>query len=175
MEFGLLLVLVFFVRASNTKVREIPIKWWIFLTDSSDTDGVSCEMEVVVVILIVEDEPAVLYICKTVLERLGYRILTASSSEEAIDIARHEKEIRLLLTDFTLPRINGRELVHAIRRLHPEVQVFYLSGDLPAAIGVDPEEYIGKPFTFPELVAKVEDALAGVPVFEEDNEEKEVS
>ena len=80
-------------------------------------------------ILLVEDEPALLHMSRTMLERLGYRVLAANSPSEAILLAdKHADEIQLLMTDVVMPEMNGRELVQCIVERHPKLKHLYMSG-----------------------------------------------
>ncbi|HWQ26425.1 MAG TPA: response regulator [Chlorobaculum sp.] len=115
-------------------------------------------------ILIVDDEPNVLKICKLILEDKGYRVLAASSPDEAIRIAvEYPGKIELLLTDVIMPEMNGRELSIGISTLHPHIGIMYMSGyaanmfeDRGVFEGVN---FIHKPFSIRELTAKIQNLL----------------
>ena len=116
-------------------------------------------------ILIVDDEPSVLSLCKSILEMLGYSILKANGQDEAIRLANEYKDrIDLLLTDIVMPGMNGRELSLRILALKPSIKCLYMSGyaeDFIARQGVleDGVEYVSKPFSIKELADKVRDAI----------------
>ncbi|MFW5739594.1 MAG: PAS domain-containing protein, partial [Myxococcota bacterium] len=116
-------------------------------------------------ILLVEDEPALLSTSAKVLRRLGYRVLAASSPEEALRIAdRAEFNIDLLVTDVVMPQMNGRQLADRIVATHPGVRCLYMSGhpaDIVAPQGVLEEgvHFIEKPFSRVEMAAKVREVL----------------
>jgi CheY-like chemotaxis protein len=78
----------------------------------------------------VEDEPAVLAMAKGILERQGYRILPASSGDEALLVwQQNASHIDLLLTDMVMPgSLNGRELAAKLRSGKPDLKVIYTSG-----------------------------------------------
>ena len=62
-------------------------------------------------ILLVEDEPSILRMTRMMLERIGYKVLTAGTPGEAIALAREQAgEIHLLMTDVVMPEMNGRDL-----------------------------------------------------------------
>lgn len=118
-------------------------------------------------ILVVEDEPAILVVVKAMLERDGYAVLAASTPDEAIRLATtHVGEIRLLLTDVIMPRMNGRDLASRLRAFHPGIEPLFMSGytaNVIAHHGVLDEgvHFIAKPFSAADLVAKVEEVLRG--------------
>ncbi|HPC83085.1 MAG TPA: ATP-binding protein [Thermoanaerobaculaceae bacterium] len=117
-------------------------------------------------ILVVEDEPAILHVVKTMLERQGHTVLAASSPDEAIRIAAtHPGEIRLLLTDVIMPGMNGRELANRLLASQPNLEPLFMSGytaNVIAHHGVLEEGvlFIAKPFSAADLCAKVEEILS---------------
>ncbi len=116
-------------------------------------------------VLVVEDEEMVRALTRRMLERFGYRVLEASSGEEALDIVRgHPADLDLLLTDVIMPRMNGRELHEAALSFRPRLPVLYMSG-YPAEVtrlqGVlaDGQAFLQKPFTAQALYEAVEAVL----------------
>ncbi|HKS36054.1 MAG TPA: ATP-binding protein, partial [Verrucomicrobiae bacterium] len=81
-------------------------------------------------VLLVEDEPAVLGMAKGILERQGYRVLSAASGDEALPVWHENASgIRLLLTDMVMPgSLNGRELAEKLLSEKPGLKVIYTSG-----------------------------------------------
>jgi CheY-like chemotaxis protein len=86
-------------------------------------------------ILLVDDEAAVLEFARTALERQGYRVLTASGSEDAMRIAHDFRErISLLLTDVRMPGMQGPELATRLRSMRPGLRVLFMSGYAAEAV-----------------------------------------
>ena len=116
-------------------------------------------------ILLVEDDPQLRQLSSTVLEHCGYNVLVAASPEEGIAICQgNHRDIRLLVTDVVMPRMNGRQLAEKIVQVCPKVRVLYISGYTNNAIvhyGVlDPGLwFLPKPFSLSALVAKVREVL----------------
>lgn len=116
-------------------------------------------------ILVVEDEPAILQLTRTILGMQGYKVLTAATPGEAIQIAReHPGEIHLLLTDVVMPEMNGRELAKNLLKVYPNMKRVFMSGytaDVIAHHGVLEEGvmFVEKPCTAKDLAAKVREAL----------------
>jgi len=80
-------------------------------------------------ILLVEDEEMVLGVIRTVLERLGYRVLAAADGQEALAVhGRHHDEIALVLMDLVMPGMDGETLLQALRAQNPEVKVVAMTG-----------------------------------------------
>ena len=117
-------------------------------------------------ILLVEDERAVATLAESLLQRMGYRVLTAHSAAEAVARATaHTGPIDLVLTDVVMPGASGRDLVEKLRSSRPGIRVLYMSGypsDAVVRHGVEEGEvpFLPKPFTMTSLAAKVRQALA---------------
>ena len=116
-------------------------------------------------ILLVEDERASLELVRQILEKLGYRVHPAATPGEAIRVAaEYAAEIQLLITDVVMPEMTGRDLAKRIGVLNPAIRHLYMSGytsDVIARQGVLDAgiHYIQKPFSMPDLAAKVREAL----------------
>ncbi len=116
-------------------------------------------------VLVVEDEPALQAMSKKMLEKLGYRVLSAGTPGEAMRLAEeHAGEVQLLLTDVVMPEMNGRDLADRLRSLYPGMKILFMSGYTANAIahrGVLGEDvnFIQKPFLTKALAAKVRDVL----------------
>ncbi len=80
-------------------------------------------------ILVVDDEEPVLAMGKKMVERLGFRALTAFDGVEAVRQFREKRrDIQCVLLDLTMPRMDGREVLEALRRIDPAVRVIICSG-----------------------------------------------
>ena len=81
------------------------------------------------VVLVAEDEPALVDIFRRALEREGYRVLTAEDGRHALAVLEEKRaEIDLLLSDIVMPGMGGRELVWLIRDKYPHIKVILASG-----------------------------------------------
>ncbi|HOE66561.1 MAG TPA: PAS domain S-box protein [Candidatus Hydrogenedentes bacterium] len=116
-------------------------------------------------VLIVEDEVAILTLSKIMLERLGYRVLTATLPSEAMRLAQtHPDRIDLLATDVIMPEMNGRELARRLIEAHPHLKLLFMSGytaNVIAHQGVLDEgvNFIQKPFSMRDIAIKVRQVL----------------
>ncbi len=116
-------------------------------------------------ILLVEDDDAVRPLLRRYLERDGYRVVDAANGADAVEIARRESAIDLLVTDVVMPEVGGRRLAAAIAEEHPSVQVLYISGYtddevLRRGVSQDEQPFLQKPFTRDELLRRVGELLA---------------
>jgi PAS domain S-box-containing protein len=112
-------------------------------------------------VLLVEDETAVREVTRTVLDRLGYRVLAAASGDEALALAaRHEGTLHLLLTDVVLPGPSGPEVAEALRARRPACRVLYMSGyPENLAAGLAGAAFLPKPFSPDALARKLREVL----------------
>lgn len=111
--------------------------------------------------LVVDDEKAIRNIAAALLQRFGFRVITASDGLEAVEAyAGNVGEITLLLMDLNMPRLNGLEAAERIRQLNPNVPVLFMSGysreQVMERFGPQPHtDFIKKPFQSSELLAGV--------------------
>ena len=98
-------------------------------------------------ILLVEDQTQVAEVARVILERLGYRVDTALSADEALRFVREGGTLNLLLTDVVLPGMNGIALAARLAAEHPAVRVLFMSG-YTSAEGVPLDALKGQPFGF---------------------------
>ncbi|MBW4027656.1 MAG: response regulator [Acidobacteria bacterium] len=83
------------------------------------------------IILCVDDNEQALSVRKFMLETRGYRVLTATSGEQALELFR-ENAIDLVLSDLIMPQMDGNQLVERMKQISPEVPMIILSGSVKA-------------------------------------------
>lgn len=116
-------------------------------------------------ILLVEDAEPLRRLAQTFLESGGFRVLSAASGEEALDVAaRFSGNFDLLLTDVVMPGMNGRVLAEQLLPRQPQMKVLYMSGYTDSFIAghgvLSPETHLlHKPFTEDVLIGKVREVL----------------
>jgi two-component system cell cycle sensor histidine kinase/response regulator CckA len=118
-------------------------------------------------ILLVEDEPELRELTRTVLATRGYNVIEAMSAEGAERLASDRRDgakIHLLLTDVIMPGVSGRELAKRVVARQPSVRVLYMSGYTYNVIAENGTlergvAFLQKPFTPSALVEKVREVL----------------
>ncbi len=116
-------------------------------------------------ILLCEDEDAIRRLVHAMLSKQGYRVLNASTPEEALRLSTQTAgPIQLLLTDIVMPRSSGFELMKEMREKRPGLKVLYMSGytdnQVSRSWAIEPDTpFIQKPFTAAALTQKVREAL----------------
>lgn len=114
-------------------------------------------------ILVVDDEARMRKLVKDFLSIKGYQVIEAQDGEEAIEIFLRDKEIKLILLDVMMPRLDGWETLKTIRQ-YSGLPIVMLTArgeerDELQGFGLGVDEYITKPFSPKILVARVEAIL----------------
>ncbi len=110
-------------------------------------------------ILIIEDDVSILRGLKDNLEYEGYFVLTESNGIDGLNSAR-KKNANLILLDIMLPGINGFEICKKIKKEKPELPIIMITArgsemDKISGLDIGADDYITKPFSIPELLARV--------------------
>jgi two-component system chemotaxis response regulator CheY len=117
--------------------------------------------------LVVDDSKAVRMILAKTLREIGYEVREASNGREALEMIESGSEVKLILSDWNMPEVNGLELVKRVRA-HPEfasMTVIMVTTEteidqMAAALEAGANEYIMKPFTKDILIEKLQ--MAGI-------------
>jgi PAS domain S-box-containing protein len=136
----------------------------------SDSSAAQADIKGSETVLLVEDEPELLDLCRSMLEDLGYRVLSAYSPTRAIQMVLKQSEtIHLLITDLVMPEMNGSDLAARLQAKHPDLKCLFMSGytaNIIANRGILDSDinFIQKPFAMQDLAQKVRRVLAGKKV-----------
>jgi two-component system KDP operon response regulator KdpE len=113
-------------------------------------------------VLVVDDEPQITRVLKTVLSSQGYQVRTAAEGESALS-SLNEWHPELVITDLYMPRMNGVELCRRIRAVSAvPIIVLSVKGEERTkveALDSGADDYVTKPFGTDELLARVRAAL----------------
>ena len=116
-------------------------------------------------ILLVDDEEMIRDLGSKILERAGYKVITAQNGEQAVATYRNRRdEIDLVMLDLIMPGMGGRQALDELKRLDPQVCVVIASGYAPEGIAKTSTEtgadaFVSKPFNRNEVLRKVREAL----------------
>jgi two-component system KDP operon response regulator KdpE len=118
-------------------------------------------------ILVVDDEPQIRRVMKSALTAEGYEVHDARTGEEALDELRNDR-YDLVLLDMNMPGMDGLETCRTIRA-SSEIAVIMLTvrraeEDKIAALDAGADDYVTKPFSMPELLARIRASLRRVPL-----------
>jgi CheY-like chemotaxis protein len=118
-------------------------------------------------VLVVDDEPSVVNAIDQILKRLGYTVTSQTNPMTALDLFRHRPDdYDIVITDMTMPKMNGHQLAVEILHLRPDIPVILCTGfsklvtdETALQLGVKAFAY--KPIVKKELARTVRDALDG--------------
>jgi len=121
-------------------------------------------------ILVVDDEPSIVKSIQYSLEKEGYTVATAHDGAQAIEVARREKP-NLVILDVMLPSLDGYEVCRQIRQEMP-VPIIMLTAkgeeiDKVVGLEIGADEYVTKPFSLRELLARIKALLRLVARYQE--------
>jgi two-component system copper resistance phosphate regulon response regulator CusR len=122
-------------------------------------------------ILIVEDDrQCIAYLAKGFSEN-GFAVDVAETGEDGLHMAR-EGSYELVILDIMLPKLDGFEVIRALRHAHKEVPVLFLTArdslhDRVKGLEAGADDYLVKPFSFSELLARVRAVLRRGPARQE--------
>lgn len=113
-------------------------------------------------ILVADDEEKILSVTKATLEKFGYRVETARDGAEAVDsFKRAEGGVDLVLTDISMPSMDGTSAIREIRAIDPFIKVIACSG-LATELDLgdsSPDAFLSKPFAAGDLLSSVAEVL----------------
>lgn len=112
-------------------------------------------------VLVIEDHPDQRDLLAIVLQREGYRVVTAANGVEALERLETE-HVQIALSDIMMPKMDGFELIKQVRS-NPSLKNIYLilitariqEGDRVRGLDLGADDYITKPFSFSELLARI--------------------
>jgi two-component system cell cycle sensor histidine kinase/response regulator CckA len=116
-------------------------------------------------VLLVEDEVEVRQFAVRALRRQGYQVIEAADGVEALELmAENEGKIDIVVSDVVMPEMDGPALFKELRKRNPSIKVIFVSGYPNEAfretMGSDDFAFLPKPFSLPQLAAKVKEELA---------------
>ena len=114
-------------------------------------------------ILVADDEPQIVRVVKAYLDKAGFRVVTAADGQEALFVAGEEKP-DLVVLDLQMPTIDGLDFTRRIRAEQPAIAIIMLTArveEMDRILGLElgADDYITKPFSPRELVARVRAVL----------------
>jgi two-component system KDP operon response regulator KdpE len=115
-------------------------------------------------ILVIDDEQSIQRLLKTSLESNGYAVQSAHLGEEGMKIASSNSEISAVLLDLGLPDMSGIELLTKMRTAGIKIPIIVLTvleddANKVAALDLGADDYVTKPFSIPELLARIRVAI----------------
>jgi len=119
-------------------------------------------------VLAIDDEQAILETMRPLLRAEGFNVLTAGSGAKGLDMLRYcQRDVRLVVLDFNMPRLNGMDTLSFLRKLNPHVKVIAVTGldlnFLPEEFRRGVDRILTKPYTTTQLISNVNELLGFTP------------
>ena len=116
-------------------------------------------------ILLIDDEETVINISEMMLKRLGYNVLKAHSGYEGLKLFKENKsKIDLIISDFEMPKMNGKEVMDKLREIEPQIKIMLSSGALTDAdektvMNIGFNGFLKKPYNINTLCEKMAEII----------------
>ncbi len=118
-------------------------------------------------ILLVEDESSLRDMTARMLEASGYRVVTARTAEDALELLQDYPDVALVITDVVMPGMSGADLAERLADLRPQLRVLFISGytddKLTRVLSMRGSHFLPKPYTVTLLTRKVRQLLDEPP------------
>lgn len=117
-------------------------------------------------VLVVDDEPAILLVTKLILEKNNYRVITANDAPEALGIFAQQKDsIKAVLTDIMMPYMDGTALIRSLKQMKPDLRFIASTGqDEQATVselrGLQVMHFLTKPYSTEKLLGTLRETLS---------------
>lgn len=114
------------------------------------------------VVLVVDDEPRVVGVVTSQLQKIGCETFSATNGKEAIEFLSNNPDVDMVLLDLVMPEMGGVETFHAIKKIDPMLRVVMCSGYNQEKFAEEfptdqrPDAFLGKPFSFSEIKILIE-------------------
>lgn len=132
------------------------------MAENWDADPAHLSPKTCLRILFVDDEAIIALSSVDMLEEMGHAVVAAYSGAEALTLLQSAARFDLLITDLSMPRMNGRQLATAARQLFPDLPILLATGHVE-----QPDERgltlpcLSKPYSYDKLQAAIERVSMG--------------
>ncbi|MGO9568526.1 MAG: response regulator, partial [Desulfomonilaceae bacterium] len=116
-------------------------------------------------ILLVDDDDRIRDVAQQMIEMGGYKVLVASSGEEALEMyASHGEDIALVILDLIMPGMGGKRCLQELLRINPNAKILVASGYSSNGLAIDKEEegargFLNKPYDAKDILAAIRKVL----------------
>jgi CheY-like chemotaxis protein len=119
-------------------------------------------------VLAIDDDPEMLNVLRQALATGGFTVLTSTSGAKGLDMLRYcQRDVRLVVLDYNMPRLNGSDTLSYLKKLNPEVKVLALTGIelglLPESFRTGVDKVLPKPYSHSQLMNCVNELLGPSP------------
>ena len=152
-----------FVEVASQRDRTIRnTQFKVFLPASDLAENNPLESEEILngngeLILVVDDETAILEVTKATLETYNYRTIAASNGMDAIALYAQQQDIKVVIMDIMMPTMDGKTAIRTLKKINPEVKIIAVSGlierqEIVANLDSDVVAFMNKPYSNDDLL-----------------------
>src|SRR5204862_364287 len=115
-------------------------------------------------ILIIDDDPDIVDLTTSFLTQAGFKVIGTTDPEEAIRLVETNHSIKLVLSDVSMPGLDGPEVVRrALKSRDGDVRVVFMSGGFEGVRFRETDRFLRKPLTFESLAQEIRSRLYEAP------------
>ena len=119
-------------------------------------------------VLVIDDDASIHDVMRPLLCAEGFTVLTAVSGAKGLDMLRYcQRDVRLVVLDYNMPRFNGADTLAFLRKLNPHVKVIAVTGVdrnlLPEVFREGVDKVLPKPYSTGQLIDTINALLGGAP------------
>jgi PAS domain S-box-containing protein len=154
-------------RSPDTKGTQFKV----FLPASDLAENNEREAEVILqgngeLVLVVDDESAILEVTKVTLETYNYQVLTASNGIEAIaTYVQNQRDIAVVIMDIMMPSMDGKTAIRTLKQINPDLKIIAVSGlierqEVVAQLNANVTAYFAKPYSNDDLLKSIHEIIS---------------
>jgi two-component system, cell cycle sensor histidine kinase and response regulator CckA len=114
-------------------------------------------------VLVVDDDKDIVELATVFLTRAGFRILGTSDPEEAVRLVETDHSIKLVLSDISMPKLTGPEVIRRAFKSREDVRVLFMSGGFSGVQFRQTDRFLSKPLRFEQVAEEIRTVLNEMP------------
>jgi DNA-binding NtrC family response regulator len=114
-------------------------------------------------VLVVDDDKDIVELATAFLTRAGFRTFGTTDPEEAIRLVQTDHSIKIVLSDVSMPKLTGPEVIRRAFKFREDVRVLFMSGGFSGVQFRQTDRFLRKPLRFEHVVEEIRTALNELP------------
>jgi two-component system, cell cycle sensor histidine kinase and response regulator CckA len=114
-------------------------------------------------VLVIDDDKAIVELATIFLSRAGFRTLGTTDPEEAIRLVETDHSIKVVLSDVSMPKLTGPEVIRKAFKSREDVRVLFMSGGFSGVQFRQTDRFLRKPLRFEIVAEEIRSALKEIP------------
>jgi len=114
-------------------------------------------------VLVVDDDKEIVELALTLLGNAGFRVLGTSDPEEAVRMVETDHSIKIVLSDVSMPKLSGPEVIRRAFKSRGDVRVLFMSGGFSGVQFRQTDRFLSKPLRFDQVASEIRALLNELP------------